>query len=107
MSFVLVTPDSLQKASDIARIFLSGKQQIAELLITTADNTYIPLFAADSVSSLQTLLLDGGYDYIALSPAAQDISWYAFVSRFANSLTNSGMDRQDIYMLLLVPFLLT
>lgn len=107
VSFVLVTPESLKKAADIARIFLSGKEQIANLLITTDDNTYLPLFESDTIDIFRSLLQEGGYDYISLSPASQNIPWYAFVSRFANSLTNSGMPRQDIYMLLLVPFLLT
>ena len=70
VSFVLVTPDSLSTASDIAKIFLTGKTQIMDFLITS-DEAYKYVFESRSTLQLREELSARDFDQRQISPANQ------------------------------------
>jgi len=85
---------------------VSNKNYIKEILLLDDSLAYKVLNSPQNISELETLLTKNEFTYEKLD-TKEYIPWYLFISRFVNDLSNSGITTSDIYILIMIPFLLT
>lgn len=73
LSFLVLTSDNLDRAADVAQIFLTGKDNIGSIRFASLEDSYTPIASNVMYQDVATDLESGGYDTIQIDSDDQTI----------------------------------
>lgn len=85
--------------------FTSNKNWIKDAILIDESSKYEILKEANNIEALKEEMWKNDYEYISLNPKS-DISNVLFISKFINNLSNNWFSTINIYLVLIIPFLL-
>lgn len=85
---------------------LTNKDYIGTSLIMSDTLIFQVTKSPTSIQELEKKLQENSYDYINIDTKT-GISKYFFISRFINTLSNSWVNTSDIFILIMIPVILT
>lgn len=105
LNLVLVSSFNMKILKNYLQNFISNKSWIKNALLLNESSKFEISKNAESISSLEDKVAENKYDYINLNNNSA-IKSVLFISRFVNDLSNKWFNTTNIYIILLVPFLL-
>lgn len=106
VSFVLVSGFNGNILKGYLWNLLTNKDYISKSLIINDTLTFQVTKSPSSIDLLEKQLQDNSYEYINIDTQT-GISKYFFISRFINTLSNNGVNTSDIFILIMIPLMLT
>lgn len=85
---------------------LNNKDYISDTVIVNDTIILQVIKEPTSLNSFKNRLTENGYEYIEVDTTT-GINNYFFIARFINTLSNSGVNTSDIFILIMIPLLLT
>ncbi len=106
INFLLISPFNGNILQGYLWNLITNKDYISETIIIDDTLNLQITKSPEKISQLRTQLTSNGYNFIDVN-TKEGISKYFFLSRFINTLSNSGINTTDIFILIMIPFILT
>ncbi len=104
-NFVVISSFNINILQKILSNFISNKKWINKAILIDESSKYEILKETNSIDKLEQILKNDKYNYINLN-ANSKINSILFISHFINNLSNKWFSSQNIYLILIIPFLL-
>jgi len=105
INIIWISPFNITLLQKFLQNFISNKSWINKALLLDESSKYEVLKQPTDINILENDLIKNNYEYINLSNRSK-ISEVLFISKFINNLSNSGFSVNNIYLILIIPFLL-
>jgi len=105
LNIILISSYNINILQSYLQNFISNKSWIWKILLLDENSKYEILKQPTWVDKLENEIQKNKYEYINLSKSKK-ISNYLFISKFINYLSNQGYSTQNIYLIIIIPFLL-
>lgn len=86
--------------------FLSNKNWIHQFILVNESSKY-SILKENQIENLITELTNNQQPYLDLNSKENTMKSYLFISKFINNLSNAGYSSNNIYVFLIIPFILT
>ncbi len=106
LNFSFISSFNIDILRNYLNNFLSNKLWINEIIMIDETSRFQIIKAPKSIEKLKEKLMNNNYTFLELTPK-NDINKLLFISKFVNNLSWKWFNTQDIYILLIIPFLLT
>jgi len=105
INFVWVSPFNIFLLENLLQNFISNKTWINKALLLPETSKFEILKQPTNIEKLENDLKTNNYNYINLNSKSK-IHNFLFLSKFINNLSNFGFSINNIYLILIIPFLL-
>ena len=106
LNIVLMSPFNINVIDNYINNFLSNKTWINRAILVSDSARFQMIKTPSSINILENELKNNNFELIKLSSKSA-IGNLMFVSKFVNSLSQKGFSSSSIYLVLIIPFLLT
>ncbi len=106
INFILVSSFNIDVLKNFLNNFISNKTWINEIIMINETSKFQIIKYPTSIKLLKEELIANEFNFIELNPNIQ-INNALFISKFINNLSLKWFETKDIYLLLIIPFLLT
>ncbi len=105
INLVLISSFNINILESYLKNFISNKNWIWEILLLDETSKYELLKQPESIKKLENEIKNNKYNFINLT-SKEKISKIFFISNFINYLSNNWFSTQNIYLIIIIPFLL-
>ncbi len=104
LNLVLISPFNIDVVNNYLKNFVSNKSWIKKILLLSWDSKFQVATQSDDINKLKENLEKKWYTYVDID-TTWSISRVLFISNFVNTLSNKWFSSNNIYIILLIPFL--
>jgi hypothetical protein len=105
LNLVLISPFNINILQKYIWNFTSNKKWINDAVLIDESSKYEILKQPSDMNALKQSMLKNNYEYVGLN-SKEEISEILFISKFINNLSNNWISSINIYLILIIPFLL-
>ena len=105
LNLVLISSFNINILKSYLQNFVSNKTWIEKIILLDEGSKYEVLKQAENIQLLEQEIIKNNYTYINLTNISQ-INELLFISKFVNNLSNKWFSTTNIYLILIIPFLL-
>lgn len=105
LNLVLVSSFNINILESYFGNFIANKSWIKTILLLDEWSKFEVIRTPNSIENLEVQINKNWYDYVNLSDS-EEISQFLFISKFINILSNKWFSTNNIYLILIIPFLL-
>ena len=105
LNIILISSYNIDLLQSYLQNFISNKKWIWKILLLDEWSKYEILKQPTWVDKLENEIQKNKYEYVNLSKT-KNINNYLFISKFVNYLSNQWYSTQNIYLIIIIPFLL-
>ncbi len=105
LKIVIISPFNINILKTYIWNFISNKSFIENTLLIDESSKYEILKQALDIKLLKKEMSKNNYEYVEIN-SKEEINPFLFVSKFINNLSNNWFSTVDIYIILIIPFLL-
>jgi len=106
LRFVSVSNYNINILDSYIQNFLANKDWIEKIILTNQSSKHL-ILSNDDIKSLEIDMDVNKYDYINVNLDWQEINNFLFISKFINNLNNIWFSYNWIYIILIIPFIIT
>jgi len=105
ISLVLISSFNINILQKYLQNFTLNKSRINNSILLDESSKYEILKQPENIEVLKVEIKNNNYEFLNLNTKTE-INSFLFLSKFINNLSNSWFSTQNIYLLLIIPFLL-
>ncbi|PIE84946.1 hypothetical protein CSA08_04465 [Candidatus Gracilibacteria bacterium] len=105
INLVLMSSFNINVLKNYLNNFLSDKKWINRIILTDDSSRFNIIKVPSKISELSLMLKNNKYSYLELNIISK-IDNFLFISKFINNLSNKGFNAKNIYLIIIIPFLL-
>jgi len=105
LNIILISSYNINLLQSFLQNFISNKDWIWKILLLDEASKYEILKQATGVDKLEQEIKKNNYNYINLTETKK-INKFLFISNFVNYLSNQWYSTKNIYLIIIIPFLL-
>lgn len=105
--FYVLSTFNINVMSSYIDNFIWDKEWLSKMLITSEQSRYKVIENSISIDEIQNSLQNRWFEYIDVKLTESKLSAFKFISTFVSNLSNKWYDVDSIYIVLIIPIILT